>query len=278
MKTFKADEDISLKRFTDNVFPQAGLAFSQLLKHRDIKINGERTDENEDLHPGDEVIYDTDEEQEAEKTHDVVYEDDNILICDKYAGVASAGLLFELNGYKKSGPYKGVNRLDKYTQGLIIFAKSPKAVRQLHDAKGLLVEKIYEAICVDEFKQDEDKLYAYIRKNPDTGLSDVFPKKADGSERIVTVYSVLERKKDLALVQITLHTDKVHQIRAHMAYIGCPILGDEKYGDDDINEKYDIDEQQMVSKKIIFSLSGELSYLNKMTFESSFSLDFQSLF
>ncbi|MCD8285897.1 MAG: RNA pseudouridine synthase, partial [Clostridia bacterium] len=189
-------------------------------------------------------------------------------------GVASAGLLNELNGYRKTGPYKGVNRLDKYTQGLIIFAKSPKAVRQLHEAKGFLVEKVYDAICVDEFKQDEDKLYGYIRKDPDTGLSEVFPKKVDGSERIVTVYSVLARKKDLALVQITLHTDKMHQIRAHMASIGCPILGDEKYGDDDINEKYDIDEQQMVSKKLIFSLSGELSYLNKMTFESSFSLDF----
>ena len=76
---------------------------------------------------------------------------------------------------------------------------------------------------------------------------------------------------DIALVQITLHTGKTHQIRAHTAHIGCPVLGDEKYGDGALNKKYAVKRQCLVAKFLQFNLDGKLKYLNGKTFESRFT-------
>ena len=82
-----------------------------------------------------------------------------------------------------------------------------------------------------------------------------------------------EDSGDIALVKITLHTGKTHQIRAHMAFIGCPVLGDEKYGDEALNSKYGARRQRLVAKYLSFNLGGTLSYLNGKRFESGFDFD-----
>ena len=91
-----------------------------------------------------------------------------------------------------------------------------------------------------------------------------------GALTAVTEYRVEERMDGIALVNIALHTGRTHQIRAHMAFIGCPVLGDEKYGDGALNKKYGARRQRLVSKTLQFELEGPLKYLNDIKFISRF--------
>ena len=85
-------------------------------------------------------------------------------------------------------------------------------------------------------------------------------------------YKIIKKKGDLALCEIALHTGKTHQIRAHSAYLGVPVLGDTKYGDKALNQKYGKARQCLISKKITlrFSAASPLACANKKTFVSKF--------
>jgi 23S rRNA pseudouridine955/2504/2580 synthase len=88
---------------------------------------------------------------------------------------------------------------------------------------------------------------------------------------MITEYEVVEKCNDYALVKITLHTGRTHQIRAHMAKIGCPVLGDEKYGDEALNKKYGLKRQQLVAKLLKLPNIGYLARLGDRVFESEFT-------
>ena len=95
----------------------------------------------------------------------------------------------------------------------------------------------------------------------------------NGAEKIITEYRVLETAADgLTRVEIILHTGKTHQIRAHLAHIGCSIVGDMKYGVTAKNKALACARQQLIAKQLTFSLDGALSYLNDKEFVSSFSI------
>lgn len=271
MKKFIVKSNCRLKEFTDATYPQGSFCLAVLLRDRDVKVNGVRVKEDVELAAGDEVIYYTTLKQEGVPSHKTAYEDENIYIADKFSGVSSEGLLSELC---QKGKFYAVHRLDRNTQGLLVFAKNTAAEEELSAAfKQKRVVKTYLALCKNNFTADGGILTAYLVKDEKTAFVKIFDREVTGSEKIITEYRVLEKRGDIALVRITLHTGKTHQIRAHTAHIGCPVLGDEKYGDRLLNKKYKVMRQCLVSKTLAlaFTFEGNLSYLNGRAFVSSFT-------
>lgn len=265
MKIFHVTQNTNLKDFTDAVYPQGSFCFAALARAKDIKVNGARVNKNVPLAAGDTVAYYTTAKQEAMPSHNTVYEDKNVYVADKFSGVSSEALLTELNS---RGAFYAVHRLDRNTQGLIIFAKTPAAEEELTRAfRERRVKKIYYAVCKNAFGRDGEILTAYLLKDGG-GTVKIYDRAVAGAVKIVTQYRVLNRYGDIALVEIILHTGKTHQIRAHAAHIGCPVLGDGKYGDGALNAKYSLARQQLTAKFLSFDLEGELSYLNCEKFES----------
>lgn len=267
MKTFHVNTDATLKDFTDATYPQGSFCLAALLRAKDVKVNGARVNKNVPLKRGDEVIYYTTPRQEQMPSHRVVCEDENILVADKLSGVSSEGLLSELNA---RGEYFAVHRLDRNTQGLTVFAKNAEAEAELLRAfKERRVHKTYSAVCKNAFKKREDTLTAYLVKDEVSGTVKIYDAERSGAVKIITQYRVLKAEGDCALAEIVLHTGKTHQIRAHTAHIGCPVLGDTKYGDKAFNKKYSLSRQQLIAKSLSFDLSGSLAYLTGKTFYSS---------
>lgn len=276
MKTFTCTQPQTLRDFTDATFPQGSFCFARLLRAKDIKVNGVRVNKNIALHAGDEIIYYTTPKQESMPTHSKIYEDENIYIADKFSGVSAEGLCAELNTY---GHFYPVHRLDRNTCGLIVYAKTLDAEGELKKAfKERGVHKTYSAICKNCFKEDKQTLTAYLIKDEKSALVKVFDIPHDGAQKAITEYKVEEKAKDIALVTVVLHTGRTHQIRTHMAHIGCPVLGDNKYGDEALNKKYNLSRQCLLAIRIeFFALSGSLSYLNGRAFVSGNNLALEKI-
>lgn len=272
MKTFTVENDCDLKTFTDCVFPQGAFCLAALLRARDVKVNGVRVEKGGfALKKGDIVAYYTNFKQESAPSHTVIYQDENALIADKFSGVSVEGLTCEL---REKGDYRPCHRLDRNTQGLLAFAKNDCAEREILSAfKERRVEKEYIALCKNNFKEKSAVLTAYLVKDDKKSLVKVFAKPVAGGVKIVTEYEALRDFGDIALVRVKLHTGKTHQIRAHTAFIGCPVLGDEKYGDNALNAKYNAKRQRLISKSLKFEFTGGLAYLNGKEFKSNFDFD-----
>ncbi len=272
MKKLIVSERGRLRDFTDEHYAQGSFAFSRLLREKDVRVNGKKTGENVMLEAGDEVAYYTTLKEEARPFYGVLYEDENVLFADKYAGVNSEALFCALAEAYGARP---VHRLDRNTCGVMAFARNDGAERALAAAfKERRAVKIYEAVCFHPFKKPADVLTAYLVKDAAAARVRVYAEPRKGAEKIVTEYFGAENAGELARVHVRLHSGKTHQIRAHLAFIGHPVAGDEKYGDEALNKKYALKRHILVAKELSFSFTGMLSYLNGKLFTSSFSAQF----
>lgn len=256
------------------------------LRKKDIRVNEQKVSENVLLHAGDHIkIYLTDEQlyKSSNCSISIVYEDENIVVVNKPVGIEVTGehsLTSSLISYYNDLNLKGLNlkkenlriapchRLDRNTTGLVLFAKNEEALSILLDKfKNHEIEKHYRAVVLGVPTQKKATLTAYLfkdRKKSLVYISD-FPKK--GYEKIITSYEVLSTnsKQNTSMLDVTLHTGKTHQIRAHLAHIGHPIVGDGKYGNNEINKKLGFKVQQLCSYSLQFCFktdSGILNYLS----------------
>ena len=191
---------------------------------------------------------------ELHEPHRIIYEDDQIILYNKPVGLLSQGdksgdesVNTILNNYlgtkvKNSAFIPSVvNRLDRNTSGIIIFAKNYIAAREISKMiKDNAIEKHYLALSNGIFKKDSDNLVNLLKKDEKANKSIIKEYKGkipSGYSKVELVYKVLKRYDDYTLLDIDLITGKSHQIRAQLSYIGHPIVCDKKYMDGSLYAK-----------------------------------------
>ena len=245
-----------------------------LLRKREIRINGKRISNNVIVDRGDAVqVYISQLEDPAKKANvRLFYIDDNILIVDKSQDIEIEGensLTLELQ--KEYSYIRPCHRLDRNTGGLVVFAINEKAYSEMVKAfNDRTVEKYYLALCAGNFKEKSKRLDAFLFKDSRRSHVYISDRPGKGYVPITTEYKVLDEFNGLSLVHVNLITGRTHQIRAHLAHVGCPVLGDGKYGKEEFNRKYGAAKQQLFAYKLKFNFNknSPLFYLNALTFEN----------
>ena len=291
-----------LDRFLKKYLAKASLGFIYKLIRKDVKVNGKRKKPEDMLEVGDElVIYMSEEEVaslqktvkkvNAKKQFTVIYEDDNILIAQKPFGLLTHGdgrekknhLATQVIDYLIStGEYdprvdrtftpSPANRLDRNTTGLVIFGKKAAALQELNmmirerDA----IEKIYMTIVSGKVENNLQLRDSMVKNERNNVVTIKASEDGKDMETDITPVAYSKAGKPYTLVEAKIRTGRTHQIRAHLAHIGHPILGDGKYGINEINKKFNKKSQELISYKLVFDFKTDaqkLNYLNQKEFK-----------
>ena len=301
MKKFIINENDSGQRvdkFITKTLPELPKSMMyKLIRKKDIKINGKRCDISSRLNSGDVVTVYVKEDVSAEKKHDmrfldsssdidIVYEDQNILIVNKPVGIDSHSngspmtdtlidrikkYLYDKHEYvpdsESSFAPALCSRLDRNTCGLVTAAKNAAALRDINEAiRSGFIHKIYHCITAAPLPESSAVITAYHMKDDTRNIVNIIDSPDEGFKPIKTGYRVIVSRPPLALVEIMLYTGRTHQIRAHLAHIGAPVLGDGKYGNIAVNKRYGVFHQMLCAYSLRFELpdSSQFSYLNKL--------------
>ena len=275
MKILVVDEKYNnkkLDKFIFDKFPSlsSGL-FYKTLRKKDFRVNDNRISENIILHTGDEIkVFISDELLKNNILLPTIYEDDNILVIDKPTNIEVVGENSVTSILEKKYSYiKPCHRLDRNTTGLVLFAKNEESLNILLDKfKNHEIEKHYKATVYGIPKVKKAKLEAFLFKDSKKSLVYISNEPKKGYQKIITSYEVIkeDKKQNISVLDIKLETGRTHQIRAHLAYIGFPIIGDGKYGKNEINKKFNKKTQLLESYSLKFNFyspGGVLKYLNK---------------
>ncbi len=204
----------------------------------------------------------------------LVYTDARLLVVAKRAGIEVTAE----DGGKDSlqarltpiyGELYPVHRLDANTEGLLLFARDEAAQTALLFAFSEdRIEKYYHALVYGRIQEKSSTLSAWAIKDAERARLLVYDAPRQGALSIKTGYRVLAQAEDRTLVEIRLYTGRTHQIRAHMAHIGHPVLGDDKYGDREVNKAAGLKRQALVSYRTVLHEpeSSELDYLDGREF------------
>ncbi|PKM62524.1 MAG: RluA family pseudouridine synthase [Firmicutes bacterium HGW-Firmicutes-21] len=296
----KNDGGQRLDKFLTKRFKNMPLSLMyKYIRTKRIKLNGKKAKENTLLAEGDILtLYIGDEFFEKGRNDDafmrikpkldIVYEDTNILVVNKPAGLIVHSdineefntLINHITAYLyAAGSYNPevensfapslCNRIDRNTQGLVVAAKNAAALKEMNDIiKNREVEKRYLAAVHGVPKEKNGTIDSFLYKDNDRNLVTVKQKKNSVQDRrSVTKYTVIDtnKEKTLSLLEIELITGRTHQIRAQMSYIGHPLLGDGKYSDNKADRKNGYSHQALCSYSLLFTLRTEkvlLGYLD----------------
>ena len=276
-----------------------GLPTSLMYKYirtKKIKVNRVRTEQKYVLQEGDIVqLFIKDEFFDSPERDNsalgsivpkltIVYEDENIILCNKRPGVLvheddegkDNTLIMHIKAYLyQKGEYDPereqsfapalCNRIDRNTGGIVIGTKNAEALRVMNEKiKNDEISKFYYCVVHGKMPKKSDTLTGFLLKDSDKNQVKIFDKQVKGSKNIITKYKVVSEKNGMSLLEIELVTGRTHQIRAHMSYIGHPLLGDGKYGINKEDRVRGYKYQALYAYRLRFDFdddSGALGYL-----------------
>lgn len=298
----KNDAGQRLDRFVAKNLPLLPPALLQkYIRLKRIKVNGKGSKRDVRLETGDilqlyinDEFFDKPNEENLFLTVfkpqlNIVYEDENLLLVDKRPGMSVHAdetekvntLINHIQAYlyqKREWNPKWenafapalCNRIDRNTGGIVIAAKNAETLRIINEKiRAHELEKSYLCITVGRPKWPEGKIEGFLLKDEAKKEVRFFHKPVPGGKTAVTLYRTLESRGGLSLVECRLLTGRTHQIRVSMAEIGCPLLGDGKYGKGDVNRRYHETRQALYSYKLRFDFptdAGLLNYLKGQEF------------
>jgi 23S rRNA pseudouridine955/2504/2580 synthase len=273
------------------------------IRLKKIKVNRKRAENNTILHEGDTIQCFLAEEFFEKKADehsfesinvhlDIIYEDENIMLLNKRPGVSvhedengsTNTLITHIQAYLyQKGEYRPeteqsfapalCNRIDRNTGGIVIAAKNAEALRVMNEKiKYREIDKFYLAAVHGIPKPESATIKGYLLKDEQKNIVRVYEKNPPrGAKEIITKYKVVAKKQDSSLIEVELLTGRTHQIRAHMAYIGHPLIGDGKYGINKADRANGYKYQALYSYKLRFSFDTSnptvLDYLNGKEFK-----------
>lgn len=308
----KNEQNQRLDKFLRKYLGKAPLSYIYKAIRKDVKVNGKRSKEDYILELGDTVtLYIADdviesyrkkvETTRAKRQFKIAYEDENLIVVEKPFGLLTHGdqhekknhlanqvidYLIETESYnpriEKTFTPAPVNRLDRNTTGLVLFGKTNLAVQQLNQMirEKDKVSKCYMTIVSGNLKKElhlRDRMVKDRVNNKVTVLS----MDQEGLE-METIVRPMQSNGKYTLVEVEIITGRTHQIRAHLAKTGHPVIGDVKYGDKRVNgyvrQRFDLNTQLLHAYKLEFAgVEGELAYLNGKTVYAELPEDFKRI-
>ena len=299
----KNDAGQRVDRFVSKALPLLPPALLQkYIRLKRIKVNGGRAQRDQRLREGDVLqLYINDEFFDKPREDnlfltlfrpslDIVYEDENLMLLNKRPGLVVHAdetekvntLINHIQAYlyqkrewnprwENAFTPALCNRIDRNTGGIVIAAKNAEALRILNDKiRDREIAKYYLCIALGRVEPPKGRIECFLRKDEKSNTVRVYHRPVPDGRSAITLYQTLQTRGELSLLEVELLTGRTHQIRASMADLGHPLLGDGKYGVGSVNRKYGETHQALYSYRLRFDFpsdAGILEYLHGREFQ-----------